>query len=76
MTQRQSTRTCYTVGKADNFPELQDTDWLADFAFGVDILGHLNDLNMKLQGKGVFVHELYSNVKAFKAKLLLFSRHI
>ena len=22
------------VGKADNFPELQDTDWLANFVFG------------------------------------------
>ncbi|KAI7790545.1 putative general transcription factor II-I repeat domain-containing protein 2-like [Triplophysa rosa] len=65
-----------TVGKTDDFPELQDTNWLTDLAFGVDTLRHLNDLNLKLQGKDVFAHELYSNVKAFKAKLVLFSRHI
>ena len=65
-----------TVGKADNFPKLQGTDWLDDFAFSVVILGHLNDLNMKLKGKVFCVHELYFNVKAFKAKLLLFCRQI
>ncbi len=64
------------IGKTDDFPELQDTEWLADLAFGVDTLRHLNDLNLRLQGKDVFVHELYSNVKAFKAKLVLFSRQI
>ena len=37
------------VGKADEFTELQDLDWMCDFAFGVDVLSHLNDLNMKLQ---------------------------
>ncbi len=64
------------IGKTDDFPELQDTEWLADLAFGVDTLRHLNDLNLRLQGKDVFVHELYSNGKAFKAKLVLFSRQI
>ncbi len=64
------------IGKTDDFPELQDTEWLADLAFDVDTLRHLNDLNLRLQGKDVFVHELYSNVKAFKAKHVLFSRQI
>ncbi len=64
------------IGKTDGFPELQDTEWLADLAFSVDTLRHLNDLNLRLQGKDVFVHELYSNMKAFKAKLVLFSRQI
>ena len=64
------------VGKADEFTELQDLDWMCDFAFGVDVLSHLNDLNVKLQGKNAFVHELYSHVTAFKAKLILFSRQM
>lgn len=42
------------VGKA----ELQDLDWMCNFAFGVDVLNHLNDLNVKLQGKNPFVHDL------------------
>ncbi len=64
------------IGKTADFPELQDTEWLADLAFGVETLRHLNDLSLRLHGKDVFVHELYSNVKAFKAKLVLFSRQI
>ncbi|KAG1925728.1 protein FAM200B, partial [Pimephales promelas] len=47
-----------------------------DFAFSVDLMGHLNDLNRKLQGKDVFVHKLYSYVRAFRAKLTLFSRQM
>ncbi len=64
------------VGKADEFAQLQDPDWLCDFSFGVDVLSHLNDLNVKLQGKKAYVHELYSHMQAFKAKLTLFSRHM
>ena len=60
------------VGKADEFSELQDFDWMCDFAFGVDVLSHLNKLNVK----NAFVHELYSHVTAFKAKLILFPRNL
>ena len=38
------------------FPELSDTDWLCDLAFAVDSLAHMNELNLKLQGKEEFVH--------------------
>lgn len=31
---------------------------------------------MKLQGKDQFVHEMYTNIKAFKTKLALFSKQI
>ncbi|KAK7134480.1 hypothetical protein R3I93_017791 [Phoxinus phoxinus] len=64
------------MGKTDDFPELGDTDWLCDFAFAVDILAHMNVLNEKLQGKDQFVHDMHTNVKAFKTKLTLFSRQI
>ena len=46
--------------------------WLLDIAFAVDVVGHLDSLNISLQGKGVFAHGLYWNLKAFQAKLQLF----
>ncbi|KAK3600630.1 hypothetical protein CHS0354_031544 [Potamilus streckersoni] len=36
----------------------------------------MNELNTRLQGKGNFVHEMYSTVKAFRVKLKLFSRQL
>ncbi|XP_014670819.1 PREDICTED: general transcription factor II-I repeat domain-containing protein 2-like [Priapulus caudatus] len=64
------------MGKSDEFPELSDKNWLSDFAFAVDILSHMNELNVKLQGKDLFVHDMYTHVKAFISKLTLFSRQI
>ncbi|XP_067939563.1 general transcription factor II-I repeat domain-containing protein 2-like [Watersipora subatra] len=63
-------------GKADEFPELSNKSWLCDFAFAADVFSHMNELNMKLQGKDQFVQDMYTNVKAFKSKLVLFSRQI
>ncbi|XP_059827451.1 general transcription factor II-I repeat domain-containing protein 2-like [Hypanus sabinus] len=62
--------------KAGEFPELSNKSWLCDFAFAVDIFSHMNELNVKLQGKDQFVHDMYTNVKAFKSKLAFFSRQI
>lgn len=50
-----------TVGKAIEFAQ-QDPYWLYDFSFGLEVLSHLNDLNVKLQGKKAYVHELRSHV--------------
>ncbi|XP_059845272.1 general transcription factor II-I repeat domain-containing protein 2-like [Hypanus sabinus] len=62
--------------KAGEFLELSNKSWLCDFAFAVDIFSHMNELNVKLQGKDQFVHDMYTNVKAFKSKLAFFSRQI
>lgn len=62
--------------KVGDFPELSDTDWRCDLAFAVDILTYMNKLNMTLQGKDQFVHEMYRNIKAFKTKLALFSKQM
>ncbi|XP_006030981.1 general transcription factor II-I repeat domain-containing protein 2-like [Alligator sinensis] len=58
------------------FPQLNDADWLSDFAFAIDVTGYMNDLNSRLQEKGLFAHELHSNIKSFMMKLLLFARQI
>ncbi|XP_067940313.1 general transcription factor II-I repeat domain-containing protein 2-like [Watersipora subatra] len=63
-------------GTVDEFPELSNKSWLCDFAFAADVFSHMNELNMKLQGKNQFVQDMYTNVKAFKSKLVLFSRQI
>ncbi|KAL0879657.1 hypothetical protein ABMA27_003372 [Loxostege sticticalis] len=57
--------------KEKHIPELSDPKWLCDLAFLVDITGHLNDLNLKLQKQGQLVNELYSHLKAFQNKISL-----
>lgn len=48
--------------KVANFPERSDTDWLCDLSFPVDILAHMNERNVKLQGKDHLVQRIYTNV--------------
>ena len=56
--------------------EMESEEWVCDFAFAVDIMQKLNELNTKLQGKGVFAHELHLEVKDFQSKLELFSKQL
>ncbi|XP_049772201.1 general transcription factor II-I repeat domain-containing protein 2A-like [Schistocerca cancellata] len=42
--------------------------------FAADIFEKLNELNVTLQGKGLFAHEMWTHAKAFKTKLGLFAR--
>lgn len=49
----------------------KDENWIQDLAFAVDMTGHLNDLNVKLQGRNQLVTTLFDNVRAFKTKLSL-----
>ncbi|XP_042337051.1 general transcription factor II-I repeat domain-containing protein 2B-like, partial [Plectropomus leopardus] len=65
---------CETKGK--DIPELSVEDWMADFAFAVDVTALMNKLNTKLQGKGLFVHEMLSLVKAFMRKIQFLSRQL
>lgn len=55
--------------KGKDIPELSDADWMADLAFAIDVTALMNELNTKLQNKGLFAHEMYSLVKAFMRKL-------
>lgn len=53
-------------------PLLNDPEWLADLGFLTDIVGHLNDLNIQLQGGQQLFHRLFGLVTAFPRKLRLF----
>ncbi|GBM42747.1 General transcription factor II-I repeat domain-containing protein 2A [Araneus ventricosus] len=52
---------------------LEDTEWLSDFAFFTDLLCHMNNLNVKMQGKNQFIDDIWAHLKAFKLKLNLFA---
>jgi len=66
----------FCVKKGHDVPELTDEDWVADLGFAVDVTALMNELNVKLQCKGLFVHEMYSAVKAFMRKLQLLSSQV
>ena len=51
--------------------ELSDGKFLRDLAFMVDIIKHLSELNIKLQGPNQLISSLLSNVKSFEVKLRL-----
>ncbi|XP_023812089.1 general transcription factor II-I repeat domain-containing protein 2B-like [Oryzias latipes] len=66
----------FCVDKGHDVPELSDEDWVADLGFAVDVTALMNQLNVKLQSKGLFVHEMYSAVKAFMRKLQFLSSQV
>ncbi|KAG8436973.1 hypothetical protein GDO86_007888 [Hymenochirus boettgeri] len=55
---------------------LEDSNWLQDFAFLVDITEKFNDLNLKLQGKDKHILEMISEVRAFSEKLTLWEKNV
>ncbi|KAF7649858.1 hypothetical protein LDENG_00134850 [Lucifuga dentata] len=65
---------CQMTGR--NIPELTSADWLTDFAFAVDVTALINELKSKLQGRGLFAHELHSLCKAFTRKQLFLSSQV
>ena len=48
--------------------QLEDPAWVCDLAFLVDIMDHLNQLNLHRQGNGHLISTLVSHVKAFEMK--------
>ncbi|GFS29739.1 general transcription factor II-I repeat domain-containing protein 2 [Nephila pilipes] len=52
---------------------LEDTEWLLDFAIFTDLLSHMSNSNVKIQGKNQFIDDIPAHLKAFKLKLLLFA---
>lgn len=57
-------------------PLLSKTDWLWKLAFLVDLIGHMNQLCLKLQGETNLVTDVFLHVMAFRAKLMQFEREL
>ncbi|KAI6655961.1 General transcription factor II-I repeat domain-containing protein 2-like [Oopsacas minuta] len=62
----------FLASKGKKVPEFEDTNWISDFAFLLDMTTHLNILNSTLQGKNKLIHELYATIRSFEMKLALF----
>lgn len=56
--------------------EFGDHDWMCDFAFLIDITQHLNELNLRLQGKDQLIHAMFDQIKAFESKLSLWESQL
>lgn len=58
------------------YPRLSNLKWIMDLAFLVDMLCHLDRLNLTLQGELKILPDLVQSVFAFANKLKLFKTHI
>ena len=59
----------FLSNQGKRYPELNDEKWLVDLLFLTDITTHLNELNLRLQGAGHTVLDLFETWKSFVAKL-------
>ncbi|XP_023227897.1 general transcription factor II-I repeat domain-containing protein 2A-like [Centruroides sculpturatus] len=66
----------FMTSKAKSVPEFDDANWLADLAFLVDLTGHLNDLNTRLQGKNQLISAMFQIINAFQVKLKLWQAQL
>uniref|UniRef100_A0A8C9ZGS6 HAT C-terminal dimerisation domain-containing protein n=1 Tax=Sander lucioperca TaxID=283035 RepID=A0A8C9ZGS6_SANLU len=62
--------------KHKEYPQLHDPQWISDLGFLVDMLHHLNKLNVDLQGKLKMLPDLVQSVFTFVSKLKLFQTHL
>ncbi|KAJ3585356.1 hypothetical protein NHX12_014077 [Muraenolepis orangiensis] len=65
--------TALLAENGQDYPELEDEKWVVKLMFLTDITGHLNELNLKLQGAGQTVLDMFDTWKAFVGKLAVFS---
>lgn len=56
--------------------QLQNNAWLWKLAFYVDLTKHVNELNLRLQGENQHLPDLYTNIKSFRKKLILFQSQL
>lgn len=50
--------------------------WLWKLAFFADLTKHINELNLRLQGENGLLSDMYTNIKSFRQKLLLFESQL
>jgi len=55
--------------KSQDYPVLEDLNWLNDLMFFSDFTTMYNELNIKLQGHGHIVLTMFENIKGFEKKL-------
>ncbi|MEE6461541.1 hypothetical protein FKM82_001319 [Ascaphus truei] len=55
----------------EKFSNIENPSWQCDLHFLCDIMAYLNELNVKLQGKGKVICELAQHIQEFKSKLNL-----
>ncbi len=58
--------------KLTSFSVIEEEEWKCDLFFLTDITAHMNELNLKLQGKGKLVWDLSQHLEEFISKLQLF----
>lgn len=59
-----------------DFNDISTFEWKQQLYFLCDITNHLNDLNLKLQGKNKFIWELAKDIQEFKLNLTSFKEQI
>ncbi|CAM5164836.1 unnamed protein product [Natator depressus] len=55
---------------------LTNNEWLWKLVFFVDLTKHMNDFNLRLQGENGLICDMYTQVKAFRHKLVLFESQL
>ncbi|XP_046863294.1 general transcription factor II-I repeat domain-containing protein 2A-like [Xenia sp. Carnegie-2017] len=66
----------FLAGKGKHQALLSDKLWICKLAFTADITGHINSLNLKLQGEENLISDFFTHLKAFRHKLDLFLKQI
>ena len=56
---------------ADHLVLIEDDEFMANVIFLADIFGHLNTLNLQLQGRGKTIVDIVEKLQSFTAKLAL-----
>jgi len=59
----------FMEGKANPMSKLKHEKWTCDFVSAVDITTHLNESNIPLQGKDLFINFVSDHVKSFEIQL-------
>ena len=66
----------FLKSKGQPIAKLEEESWVCDLAFLVDIMIHLNDLNLRLQRKSQYANEMYGHIKGFMNRLRLWQVNI
>jgi hypothetical protein len=55
-------------------PQIKNHMWVSSLMFFIDLSIFLNELNLKLQGKGISIDVMFGFIKSFEAKIEVFKR--